>query len=110
MTAVALTLSLNALEVFYVMTWAWKSSKETAAALLRLSGGLRIERPRGVVPKGGWQRERGKMWLNWGKVFSLQLPHDSMIIDQSKKHDLSSPLEDHVRILYQRLDASFLLH
>lgn len=45
-------------KVFYVVTWAWRSSKETAAVALRLSGGLRIERPRGFVPK--WRVAKGK--------------------------------------------------
>lgn len=42
------------------MTWAWKSSKETAAVELRLSGALRIERHGGVVPKRGVAKRKEK--------------------------------------------------
>lgn len=61
------------------MTWARRSSKETAAVVLRLSRGLRIEKPGGLSQKGGCQREWIKMGLNWGKVLALQLPHNSML-------------------------------
>lgn len=42
------------------MTWAWRSSKETAAVVLRLSGGLRIERPWGSSLKWGWVKRKEK--------------------------------------------------
>ena len=47
----------------------------------------------GVDTKEGWQRERGKMRLKLGKVLSLQLHHDSKVIDQYRKHDMCSAPE-----------------
>lgn len=39
------------------------------------------------------------MWLDWEKVLSLQLRHDSMIIDHSGKHDMFSALS---KFMHQR--------
>lgn len=84
------------------MTWAWKRSKETAAVVLQLSGGLRIERPGGLSQKWRGKGKRRKTWLDWGKVLSLQFRHDSTIIDQSRKHDMFSVLSE---FMHQRPDA-----
>lgn len=42
------------------------------------------------------------MWLNWGKVLSLQLRHDSTLTDQSGKHDTSSALS---KFMHHKLNA-----
>ncbi len=50
------------------MTWAQRSRKDTAAVVLRLSGGLGIERHGGFSQKGGGKGKGMVMHLNWEKV------------------------------------------
>lgn len=76
--------------MFYVVTWAWKGSKETAAVASRLGGELRIERPLVAVPK----QKGGVDVAKLGGKLSVHIGNGFMITDQCETNDVSSALRN----------------